>query len=62
MILQQFVNAYFIKTFKNHNLENRINLSYENELAKKRTYFSISIEMPQKFKENNSIGEKNEKF
>ena len=62
MILQQFVNAYFIKTFKNHNLENRINLSYENELAKKRTYFSISIEMPQKFKENNSIGEKMKNF
>ena len=30
--------------------------------AKKRTYFSISIEMPQKFKENNSIGEKMKNF
>ncbi len=61
-ILQQFINAYFIKTFKNHTLENRINLSYEYNLAKERTYYSIAIEMPQKFKEKNSIGEKMRNF
>lgn len=60
--LNEFILKYLKKMFITHRLDERIAISYDEEMSQKICYFSLVIEMTEKFKAKPTIADKLKNF